>query len=159
VRKGTVVFDIDGVIADHRHRLHLIGIGVEGPVKKDWNKFYNLCSQDTLLPTGWNLANILGTVADIVYVSGRRQDTEEATKQWLSRYALPAGPVFLRPYEDYRPAAQLKLEALTQIEDVRLVVDDDPAVCQAVLAAGYSCIEATWGLLPGLAYKQVAENS
>ena len=157
---STVVFDLDGVIADHRHRLHLIGVGREPgqPVKKDWDQFYALVSQDTPHEIGSFLVRMAAILHSVVYISGRRESTRLATVQWLEEYSLPPGRLFLREDGDYRPAAQVKREALAKLRDVRLVVDDDPQVCAELSKKGYACLEATWGLIPGLPYKQVPEE-
>lgn len=154
--RQVAVLDIDGVIADARHRLHLIGLSDHGIALKeseartrDWDAFYAAVSQDEILATGWDLAWSLAKRCEIVYLTGRRESTRADTESWLweRRHPLPPGQLLMRPDGDYRPGAELKLEMLGQHfigRTVVLVVDDDPKVCDAFQQAGHTVLQACW---------------
>lgn len=136
------VVDIDGVLADVRHRLHHVGAG-----PKDWDAFFAAAPQDPLLAQGRETVARLGEVYDIVYLSGRPERCRRDTADWLRRHGLPDGEVLLRPAGDRRPARLLKVEVLDRLSaqrPVAVLVDDDPSVLHAARAAGYDVLPATW---------------
>jgi len=135
--------DIDGVIADARHRLWLI----KSP-PKDWDRFYELVSEDPLLEAGYNLAHSIRKENDaILYLSGRRESTRKDTVAWLQTNKLPVGSIVMRTDGDYRPASVLKLEILQGLAHdyiITVIVDDDPKVCNVLSGAGYNVVQAVW---------------
>lgn len=136
----VAVIDLDGVVADVRHRLHFVE---QRP--KNWDGFFGACSSDPVLPQGLELVVHLASDHTIVYLSGRPESCRESTQNWLDRVGAPPGQLILRAEGDRRPARITKVELLNSIEqDVAIVVDDDPAVLRAVQAAGYTTLHADW---------------
>lgn len=134
--------DIDGVLADVRHRLHHVSGG-----PKDWDAFFAAAPHDPLLEQGRETVARLGEVYDIVYLSGRPERCRQDTVDWLRQHALPAGEVLLRPSGDRRPARLLKVAVLDRLsaqQPVAVLVDDDPQVLDAARSAGYDVLPATW---------------
>jgi thiamine monophosphate synthase len=83
----------------------------------------------------------------VVYLSGRPDRCRDDTLRWLGRHGLPPGRVVLRPEGDRRPARTFKLDrlrALAADRTVAVLVDDDPAVCEAARKRGFVVFEATW---------------
>lgn len=140
--RPLAVVDIDGVLADVRHRLHHI----EEP-PKDWDAFFAAAPEDPLLDEGHDAVTRLAEVCDIVYLSGRPERCREDTLAWLRRHALPDGPVVLRPHGDRRAARTMKVEQLDRLSadhGVAVLVDDDPLVLEAARLAGYDVLPADW---------------
>lgn len=138
----VAVIDIDGVVADLRHRLHHV---TERP--KDWRAFFDGAGEDTLLAEGVHTVRTLAEVYDIVYLSGRPERLRRVTQRWFDRHDLPAGPLMLRPFDDYRPSSVFKVEMLETLAETRTVVvlvDDDPRVLDAARRAGFDVLPATW---------------
>lgn len=134
--------DIDGVLADVRHRLHHV---TGNP--KDWGAFFAAAPKDPVLEQGRETVARLGEVFDIVYLSGRPEHCREDTLDWLRKHSLPEGPVHLRPSGDRRPARLLKVEVLNRLtgeRPVAVLVDDDPQVLEAARDAGYDVLPAEW---------------
>ncbi len=142
------VMDVDGVLTDPQHRLHLIR---RPPQQKDWDTFYGLVSQDPPATTGLDPARSLALRTRMVYLTGRREGCRADTLDWFDRHGVPAGQLLMRRDHDYRPASVLKLENLAGVApaNVLLVVDDDPRVCDALEAAGYSVLQAAWARAEG----------
>jgi hypothetical protein len=67
------VFDIDGVVADVRHRLHHL----DRP--KSWPAFFAAADQDTVLPEGARLVADLAREHEIVWLTGRRAWLSDTT--------------------------------------------------------------------------------
>jgi hypothetical protein len=154
--RPLAVVDIDGVLADVRHRLHHL----EG--RKNWTAFFRAAPQDPLLEVGYDTVHKLADAYDIVYLSGRPEHCRRDTERWFARHGLPDGELRLRPDRDRRPARLFKLEqlrALARRAPVAVVVDDDPLVCEAVREAGFDVLPARWmGEAPTLIEAQEAEG-
>ena len=136
------VLDVDGVLADVGHRLHHL----EGP-RKDWRAFFAAAGADPPLTTGLALAHELADEHELAYLTGRPEGLRAVTQRWLGRHGLPAGPLWMRRRGDFRPAREMKLDALHRLgteRRVELVVDDDVDVVAALEAAGYAVLQATW---------------
>lgn len=140
---ALVVVDIDGVIADVRHRLRHVRSR-----PRDWDAFFAAAPQDAPLPEGRSAVE--QAVADgctPVYLTGRPERCRAATLAWLAQHSFPTGDLHMRPDADRRPARQFKVEVLRTLAgeaSVSLVIDDDLAVVQAMSDAGFPVLHATW---------------
>ena len=140
--RPVAVIDIDGVLADVRHRLHFVE---DRP--KDWDAFFAAASRDSPLARGVETARRLAEVCEIVYLSGRPERCRDDTLRWLERHRLPEGDLLLRRPRDFRPARVTKVETLRSLAEratVSVLVDDDTAVCEAARAAGFDVLVADW---------------
>jgi hypothetical protein len=136
------VLDIDGVVADVRHRL-----GHLESRPKDWKAFFAGAADDPPLPEGVELARQLSVEHDIVWLTGRPERLRRLTAHWLRSHDLPSSPIHMRRGGDYRPARVTKLAVLRELAATRsiaVVVDDDPAVVAALAAAGLPVRLADW---------------
>ncbi|MBV9822860.1 MAG: hypothetical protein JO144_11525, partial [Actinobacteria bacterium] len=81
---GIAVFDIDGVVADVRHRLHFLE---RRP--KDWPGFFAAAARDTGLAEG--IERVLAAAAEheIVWLTGRPNSLRAVTRRWLDERELP----------------------------------------------------------------------
>ena len=136
------VFDIDGVLADVRHRLHHIQ---NRP--KDWDGFFNAAPSDPVLEEGRQALLAAALESQIVYVTGRPERCRQDTLTWLESHGLPVGRLLMRPDTDRRPARFYKAEVVAQLSDTDEVlrfVDDDAAVVQHLRDMGVAVVHATW---------------
>jgi beta-phosphoglucomutase-like phosphatase (HAD superfamily) len=137
------VVDIDGVVADVRHRLAFLE---RRP--KDWDGFFDAAVDDPLLPEG---AAVVGELAarglTVVWVTGRPERCRRDTLRWLEHHGLPEGALHMRGDGDRRPARQTKLETIRRLareRPVAVVVDDDDAVVRTLRDAGFDVLQAQW---------------
>ena len=140
--RPLAVFDVDGVLADVRHRLRHVE---QRP--KDWDAFFAAAMDDPPLTEGVALAHESARDCDVVYVTGRPERCRRDTLRWFARHGLPDGELSMRSGRDRRPARQAKLELLSRVaagRDVAVVVYDDLQVCEAYERAGYRVLRATW---------------
>jgi len=140
--RPVAVIDIDGVVADVRHRLALI----EGTPPR-WEDFFLAAEADPPLPEGVALVLALRHDHDVVWLTGRPERTRPLTEQWLTRIGLPSAPLLMRRDSDRRPARHAKVDALRDLSTRRriaLVVDDDPAVVRELRNEGYTVKLAEW---------------
>ncbi|WP_375488785.1 hypothetical protein [uncultured Jatrophihabitans sp.] len=133
------VLDIDGVVADVRHRLHHLERG-------SWRRFFASAGADPLLAEGARLAADLAREHEVVWLTGRPEWLRTVTADWLRDRGLPGVELHLRAPGDYRPAARYKLDVLAQLRPrgVAALVDDDDEVVRAALDAGFPAALADW---------------
>ena len=140
--RPLAVFDVDGVLADVRHRLRFVESR-----PKDWDAFFDAAIDDPPLLHGVALAQQSAQDCEVVYVTGRPERCRQDTLDWFGRHGLPPGRLSMRRRRDFRPARIAKLELLQSMaaeRTVAVVVDDDPQVCQAYEDAGFRVLRATW---------------
>jgi phosphoglycolate phosphatase-like HAD superfamily hydrolase len=140
--RPLAVFDIDGVLADVRHRLHHL----EARPQR-WERFFRSADRDPLLVEGAERLRAALADHDVVYVTGRPESTRSLTERWLARHGLPTGPLVMREDDDDRPARYLKRDVLRRLSEHRQiasVLDDDPAVVRMLAEDGWPIELATW---------------
>ena len=140
--RPLAIIDLDGVVADVRHRLHHLRGG-----RKDWDAFFAASRDDTVHAEGVAIVETLERAHEVVFVTGRPQDLATATAQWLDDHGLAGHRVVMRPAGDRRPAAVVKIELVRTLATGRrigIVVDDDPDVLAAMRRAGYATFSADW---------------
>lgn len=143
--------DLDGVLADERHRQH-------HAMRRDWGMYFHpeLMGRDGVWRQGRELyENCHLSGFDVVYLTGRREDTREVTTVWLdgSRFDTDL-PLLMRPVGDRRPLGELKAAVIADelrrgAYDEIWMFDDDPTVIEKVCrvrgATGRHC---TWHVKP-----------
>jgi hypothetical protein len=141
-QRPLAAVDIDGVVADVRHRLRHI----EGR-RKDWDAFFAAAVDDPPHLEGVNLVGKLTVDHDVLFLTGRPERLRADTERWLERHGLGGHRLAMRSDGDRRPAAVTKLRRLRdegRTRPVGVVVDDDPVVVAAMKEAGYLVLHATW---------------
>jgi len=134
--------DLDGVLADVRHRLHHV---TSRP--KDWDAFFAAAIRDELHPEGRAVVERLRQDHEVVYLTGRPERCRDDTLAWLARHGLDGPELIMRSPRDRRPAAVVKVEVIARRfadRDVAVVVDDDDRVVAAMRAAGHPVLHAEW---------------
>jgi hypothetical protein len=106
------LFDLDGTLCDGAHRRHL----VEGE-KKDWETFYAASQNDKPIFEVITVARALYEAGhSIAYSTGRPESIRWATLQWLRKYRVPSGSIYMRPDKDHRESFVIKAEHLDKIK-------------------------------------------
>jgi hypothetical protein len=142
VPAGIAVFDIDGVVADVRHRLHYLAGRY-----KDWDGFFDSAADDPPLDVGIALVKELAAQHDIVWLTGRPAWLRGVTLDWLEDQGLDPTELHMRPDRDYRPARLYKVDVLRRLArqtPVTSFVDDDDEVVRAARNAGFPALLADW---------------
>jgi hypothetical protein len=140
--KPLAVIDIDGVVADVRHRLHLI----EHRPKR-WDEFFARSADDPPLDAGVALVLELAEDHDVVWLTGRPERNRALTEAWLAAQGLPDGTLLMRRERDFRPAREAKREQLRRLRadrEIAVVVDDDPEVVATLRKDGFPVRLADW---------------
>jgi FMN phosphatase YigB (HAD superfamily) len=136
--KPIVLVDVDGTLADVRHRLHHIREGR----KKNWKAFFEGMDRDTPIASTVAWVQALARHYDIIIITGRPEEYRERTIAWLKKNDIPFTDVFMRPNGDHRPDYEVKKEALQRWpkKRIKLVIEDRPPVCDMWLQQGVRCV-------------------
>ncbi|WP_298916072.1 HAD family acid phosphatase [uncultured Algimonas sp.] len=143
----TVIFDMDGTLADIAHRVH----HVRRKGRKDWTRFHEGISEDrpnkavvSLYMTLWHSGDY-----DLQIVTGRNEAHRGATEDWLDRHGIPFNRVTMRADRDFRSDIVVKQEILERfIEEGRTVlfaVDDRDGVVGMWRQNGVTCLQCADG--------------
>lgn len=120
IDKDIVVVDLDGTLCDTRHRDHLI--------KESWDAFHAQLHLDQKfddVALFIDAASMQGK--RIVLLTGRMEKYRVPTMKWLREQELANSidELWMRGNNDFRKAYEIKVEALTKIQNRVLVVLDD----------------------------------
>ncbi|WP_017240672.1 phosphatase domain-containing protein [Streptomyces sp. SS] len=140
--RPLAVFDLDNTLAATAHRQHYLE-----RKPKDWDAFFAAAPDDPPLDEGIGLCREAAEECEVVYLTGRPERCRRATVEWLAEQGLPEGAVHMRRPRDFRPARVTKVEVLRRLaadRTVRMLVDDDTAVCDAAEEAGFRVVRARW---------------
>ena len=142
----TILFDIDGTLANIEHRRHFLD--QENP---DWKSFNAEMGGDTpnvpivaLYKTLWAAGNFA-----LILVTGRNERSREITEQWLTWNAIPFEQMLMRPDNDFRPDHLIKEEILKSLlgagTEIEFVVDDRQQVVDMWRRNGITCLQCDVG--------------
>lgn len=136
--KPVVLVDIDGTLADVRHRLHYI----QGGGRKNWQAFFAGMDRDTPIASTVAWVQSLAAIHEIVIVTGRPEQYRAGTIAWLKKHQIPFTDLFMRCDGDHRPDYEMKKEVLARWPKARikLVIEDRPPVCDMWLEQGIRCV-------------------
>ena len=144
--KKTIIFDVDGTLADIWHRRKFLE--QENP---DWKSFNEKMGDDTpntpiveLYKTLWDTGKY-----SIVITSGRSEKDREITEQWLVWNEIPFENLEMRQDNDNRADYIIKEEILKKLiaegRDILFVVDDRQQVVDMWRRNGIHCLQCDTG--------------
>lgn len=140
---AVTVFDLDGVLADVRHRLHFLQ---QRP--RDWKSFFADAVRDPVLEPGRvALEAAVEQGSDIMYLTGRPDFCRADTMWWFREHGFPEAELHMRPNRDRRPARYFKAESLQRFartHPIAAMIDDDLKVVEHLRELGFTVLHATW---------------
>ncbi len=157
-QRPLAIVDIDGVVADVRHRVHHVD---RRP--KDWDAFFRAAADDPVHPEGLAVVEQLVDDHEVVFVTGRPEWLRGVTQTWLDANGLGGHRLLMRSSRDRAPARVVKphvVKRLAKGREVGVVVDDDPEVVRAMAEHGWPSYCAGWEVRrpdPDAAMRQAQE--
>lgn len=146
MKKQTVLFDIDGTLANIAHRRVFLD---REPA--DWKAFNNAMGDDTLNTPIVDLYRTLegSGVYEIIIVTGRNEKFRKLTEQWLAWNEIPFTRLLMRQDNDQRADHIIKEEILNLLRDegkeIAFVVDDRQQVVDMWRRQGIVCLQCDAG--------------
>lgn len=138
--KKAIIVDIDGTIADCRHRDHFI---TDRP--QDMESFFKACKNDKIIPEVLNIINKLSIDYKIIFCTGRSSKYKSETLTWLE---INFGDYYERLImcgkDDNTPGAVLKepiIDILKNEYDIEMAFDDDPNTIKMLQSKGIFAIQ------------------
>ena len=150
MNKNTVIFDLDGTLADITTRKEL---ATKSNGKLDWDVFHDPSNIKLDVPNEpvVKMAQMFTENGfTIIIFSGRSDKTKFTTRSWLSHNRVPFQKLVMRPHKtmNFVPDEILKKDMLDKhadIDDVFLVVDDRNKVVKMWRSLGLTVFQVADG--------------
>lgn len=142
---STVVFDIDGTIADLTHRLPHIQKEVP-----DWQSFHDAMPEDKPIEKVIEvLRNLRYARVNIALFTGRPESHRLETALWLRKHGVPFDSMWMRKTGDHRPDVQVKPELMERLllatgvrrSEVLGIFEDRPSMCKEWRRLGFKVFQ------------------
>lgn len=136
---GYVVFDLDGTLADIRHRR---------PLLPDWDAFFDACDKDEPI---WPVIHVYHALRNsgmylIQVWSGRSDVVRDKTEAWLEKHLGHVPMLKMRKAGDYRPDVELKETWLDEHgTPLAMVFDDRDRLVEMWRRRGIQCFQVAPG--------------
>ena len=146
VPKKTVIFDIDGTIADIAHRREFLQ-----KIPPDWRRFNDSMGDDTPNEPVVALYKVLwrSQQFELVLATGRKEESRKVTEQWLVWNNIPFNTLLMRADGDARADNLIKEEILDKLladgAQIAFVVDDRQQVVDMWRRRGIVCLQCDIG--------------
>jgi uncharacterized HAD superfamily protein len=143
-----IIVDIDGTIADCRHRRKFV---IDGA--RDWRSFYESMTEDESIEPVCIVATCLWAAGHrIIITTGRPAQYFQHTIEWLNRKDINFHTIRMRSEWDYREDSIVKEEMLKELRaegyDPKLALDDREPVVQMWRRNGIICLQNSMRELP-----------
>lgn len=143
--KGVVIVDLDGTLADGKHRLHLL------PTKdlhltESWSEFNRAAVDDRPIESTIMVVNGLWVSGfGVVVLTGRSDEVQRETAVWLDFYGVKYDCLIMRRHDDNRKDTIIKEDVLRAIGLDRIVCafDDSPTVIPFMRSLGITTYAVT----------------
>ena len=143
--KQTIIFDVDGTIADVEHRRHFVN------GNNDWDSFRKETVNDT--PVQWvcDIAKrFIAQGDEVAFFSARNESEREITEKQISQWIGDGHKgVFLRPNGDYTPDDEFKSALADKFIDmggkIDLIFDDRQKVVDMRRDKGFTVVQVADG--------------
>ena len=143
--KQTIIFDVDGTIADVEHRRHFVN------GNNDWDSFRKETVNDT--PVQWvcDIAKrFIAQGDEVAFFSARNESERDITEKQISEWIGDGHKgVFLRPNDDFTPDDVFKSELADKFIDmggkIDLIFDDRQKVVDMWRDKGFTVVQVADG--------------
>ena len=139
VRGDTVVFDLDGVLADAAGRQHHL----ERP-RRNWRAFFEAVGDDPVIEEVSTLLHALDRRFTVVLLTARPMSVQPQTHEWLVRNDLRWDLLVMRDVGDYDLAADFKAATVDELRhaglEPSLAFEDDQRNVEMFRERGVPCV-------------------
>lgn len=135
--KQYVIMDLDGTLACGKHRLHLLPTE-NYHITASWIPFNKACPDDAPIWDNIEVCNSLYKSYIVIILTGRSDDAEKETVEWLAKHGVKYHYLVMRKADDNRKDTVIKEEFLKSlgIENILCAFDDSEAVIRHFRSLG-----------------------
>jgi hypothetical protein len=139
--KDVVIFDLDGTLANGKHRNHAVPSAKDSCYTWAWNRHNMLCSKDSPIEDTITMCNLLYVRYKVVILTGRCDISKQLTVDWLRENHVHYDSLIMRKEDDHRPDTVVKEEELLLIGLDRILCcfDDLEHVADMIRGLGLTC--------------------
>jgi hypothetical protein len=139
--KGVVIFDLDGTLANGKHRNHAVPAPEDADKTWAWDRHNLLATKDVPITDTINICNILHKTHRIIILTGRCAVAEDLTIAWLAKHNVHYDELIMRGIEDHRPDTCYKEEELRSIglDKILCAFDDLEHIALMIRELGVTC--------------------
>lgn len=145
----TVIFDLDGTLAEIEHRRHWLSKEKHPGLNSDarWRAFYAACVDDSPNLPVITMLRLLRHSYKIAIFSARSSEVREQTERWLRDHGIEYDFFQMRNAGDHTQDRELKARWLAEYgkEKVFCVFDDRSSVVEMWRAQGLPCFQVAPG--------------
>lgn len=130
----VILMDLDGVLCDSSHRVHLVPPADRRQYNEAWHPFVAECVNDAPIKAGLEMLNALLCSVPVFIITSRQENFSHQTRQWLKGKVPETRfpEIIYRGEQDHRPPAEYKRHVLHQLiaqgYEVLFAIDDDPQI-------------------------------
>jgi len=144
--KENVIFDLDGTLANIKHRRHLVENG-----KEEWDEFFKQCVYDTPNQDVVNISRIfaLNKKMNIFILSGRSEIVYHDTMAWLGKHGVKFSILEMRKDGNKESDMTLKKKMIEQHnltpDNTLCVFEDRDRLVKMWRELGFTCCQVAEG--------------
>lgn len=144
--RNIIIMDLDGTLADGRHRLHLLP-KADMHLTESWLEFNQASVDDEPITNTIEIMNALRRAGYfIIILTGRSNHVEVDTREWLRRNRCSYDVLWMRDKNDNRKDTVIKEEFLRNTVGLDRIVacyDDSPNVISHLRGMGLTVYAVT----------------
>lgn len=140
--KNVIIWDLDGTLADGRHRLHLLPSKENRNHTSGWLAFNQASKFDTPFTDNIQLMNAMASFGYVnIILTGRSDHVIDDTQKWLLEHGCQYRKLVMRSKDDHRKDTDFKEAALKEIGLHRILCafDDLEHVAKHFRGMGITC--------------------
>jgi uncharacterized HAD superfamily protein len=127
-----IIFDLDGTLADNRHREYLI----EGE-DKQWRKYLAKCAKDSPVQKMISMLNEMSEEYEIIILTCRSDEVEEETVEWLEEHGVNYDRLIMLPKGKWSTSDhEFKRGKLKELTNPVMAFDDKQSNCKMFFEEG-----------------------
>lgn len=144
-----VVCDLDGTLYNHNHRL-------DYAMAKDWEGFHNASAYDTPnMDVRTGIFCFYKQGFELIALTGRTSKHRTRTVEWMNKWEIPIDQLLMRPDDDYRPDAMVKVDLLQEFfafdlqkarKEVLVILEDRDVMVETWRNMGFECWQVRQGI-------------
>lgn len=145
-KRNVIIFDIDGTLADVRHRVHFVSSSEKS--ERDWKSFNREMVNDFPIMDMVILFNEFKRLGYKIWImTGRQEKFRSFTEQWLFWNGVYFDKLRMRPDKDQRKDYICKSDMLSkeEQEEIFLIVEDRQTVVDMWRERGLTVLQCDNG--------------